>query len=201
MPSLFEQFSADDAAELIREFPLAWVLPGVGDDRLQASMLPLLAERNEQGAVVALNGHMARRNPLYAALAAHPLATILFQGPQAYISPTWVRNRDWAPTWNYAQLRCDVEVAFDPDGGDASLSQLVDTMEDGRDNLWHISEMGDRYRGMEQQIIAFRATVRGLAGRFKLGQDERPDILSDILAHVENPALARWMRRFNPGRC
>ena len=201
MGSLFEKFSTDDAAELIREFPLAWVLPNIGGEMLQASMMPLLAERNDCGDIIALVGHMARHNELYATLTADPAATILVQGPQGYISPIWVRNRNWAPTWNFAQLRFGVEFVFDLQGGDASLEQLVDAMEEGREDRWHISEMGTRYRNMEQQIVAFRANVRRMAGRFKLGQDERPEILADILTRVDDAHLARWMRRMNPGRC
>lgn len=199
MANWFEQFSDDDAATLIGDYPLAWVQPA-GGDLMRSAMVPLLAERAADGAIVALEGHIPRASPLYAALSDDPRAVILFQGPQAYISPTWVRDRAWAPTWNFAQLRIAADIAFEPAGGDASLAKLVDAMEEGRDNRWHIAEMGDRYRSLEQRIIAFRATVRQLAGRFKLGQDERPEILADILAHAD-PALARWMRRFNPGRC
>ena len=201
MVSPFEQFALADAVDLIGEFPLAWVLPHASGDSMQASMLPLLAELGSAGDVVALNGHIPRNNPLYVTLLTSRSATILFQGPQGYISPSWMHERNWAPTWNFAQLRIDAEIVFDSDGGDASLEQLVDAMEEGRENRWHIAEMGSRYRGMEQRIIAFRATVRRMSGRFKLGQDERPEILADMLARIEDPALARWIRRFNPGRC
>jgi transcriptional regulator len=125
---------------------------------------------------------------------------VLFQGPQGYISPGWVRDRTWGPTWNYAQLRIEAEVRFDPDGGDAALAALVQAMEAGRDAPWRVDALGSRYRPMEQAIIAFRARITALRGRFKLGQDERPEILADILARLPDPALARWMRRFNKGR-
>ena len=196
----FEQFTNDDAADLIGQYPLAWVRP-VSAEPLQASLLPLLVERDGDGAIVALNGHMARRNPLYAALTERPTATILFTGPNGYISPTWVRDPQWGPTWNFAQLRIEVEIAFNPDGGDESLTELVAVMEADNAPPWRVENMGSRYRELEQQIIAFRATVVRLAGTFKLGQDERPEILGDILAHLGDNDLARWMRRMNAGRC
>lgn len=200
MPSPFEQYQGGDIADLIRDFPLAWVA-APGAEAAPASLLPLIAERDAAGRVTALVGHMARRNPLHAALAANPRALILFQGPQGYISPTFVSDRTWAPTWNYAQIRVEADVEFQPDGGGAALSALVEAMEEGRPNRWHIADMGPRYGKMEPMIIAFRARVAGLHARFKLGQDERPEILREILSHLPDPVLAAWMRRFNPGRC
>ena len=47
---------------------------------------------------------------------------------------------------------------------------------------------------------AFEAHVRRLDHKFKLGQDERPEVFTQILAHNEDPELVRWMRRMNPER-
>lgn len=200
MPSPFERYEDGDVADLIRDYPLAWVA-GRSSDAAPASVLPLLAECDAAGQVTALVGHMARRNPLHGALAADGRALILFQGPQGYISPTFVSDRTWAPTWNYAQVRIDADLHFEPDGGDAALAALVEAMEEGRPNRWHIAEMGPRYRKLEPMIIAFRARVVRMEARFKLGQDERPEVLREILANLSDPVLAAWMRRFNPGKC
>lgn len=200
MPPPFERYEDGDVADLIRDYPLAWVAARSAD-AAPASLLPLIAERDAAGRVTTLVGHMARHNPLHGALAADGRALILFQGPQGYISPTFVSEPTWAPTWNYAQIRVEADLHFEPDGGDAALEALVEAMEEGRPNRWHISDMGPRYRKMEPMIIAFRAQVVSLQARFKLGQDERPEILREILANISDPTLAAWMRRFNPGRC
>ncbi|PTQ11800.1 transcriptional regulator [Sphingomonas oleivorans] len=198
--SLFEHYSDADVVDLIHDYPLAWVSAGDGDAR-HASLLPLLVEQDGDRRVARLLGHMARSNPLYATLTANPRALILFQGPQGYVSPGLVSDRSWVPTWNFAQLRIEAEVRFEPEGGDAALAALVEAMEAGRPEPWHVEESGARYRGMERAIIAFRAEVRVVRGRFKLGQDERPEILAEILRNHPDPALTAWMRRFNPGRC
>lgn len=200
MSGPFQQFTDSDTADLIRDHPLAWVRAA---DAVEGhdTLLPLLADRDGSGAVVALIGHMARRNPLFGALSDRPRASILFQGPHGYLSPSWVRDRRWAPTWAYARLRIAADVHFDPDATDAALAALVDAMEQDRPNRWHIAEMGPRYRKLAGAIVAFRAEIRGVDGCFKLGQDERPETLADILAHLPDRALAAWIRRFNPGRC
>jgi transcriptional regulator len=199
MSDPFENHDGQDAADLIAEYPLAWV-SAAGAQASLASLLPLLAERDAEGRVTALIGHMARRNPLYAALSADPRALILFQGPQSYVSPDMAGDRAWVPTWIFAQLSIETELRFLPEGGDAALEALVNAMEAGRAEPWAVAETGPRYRAMEQMIIAFRAEVRTLRGRFKLGQDETPDVLQKIVAHLSDPALVRWVRRMNKGR-
>lgn len=195
----FEQYGADDVRDLIAGFPLAWVC--AADGRADhASLLPLIGGYDAEGRLTHLIGHMARRNPLVAALSAEPRALLLFTGPQAYVSPEHAGLRDWAPTWNYAQLRIEAEIVFEPDAIDTALTVLIDAMEKGRDEPWTVAELGTRYVPMRQAIIAFRAEVKSVSGKFKLGQDEAPATLQSMLDTLPEEAVVQWMRRFNAGR-
>ena len=200
MAEEFERY--DDAAivDQIREYPLAWVCPCNGNPTA-AALLPLLAETDAAGRVHSLLGHMARRNPLFPALMADSRALILFTGPHAYVSPACVSDPNWGPTWNYAQVRFEANVRFAPDGGDEALQKLLAAMESKEATGWTPDMLGTRYRVMERAIIAFRAEVTHCEARFKLGQDEKPERLREILARHPDAALVRWMRRFNRGRC
>lgn len=197
--SPFGRFTMRDAIDLIAEYPLAWVCPSALRAE-QPSLLPLLAEIDGEGRLVALIGHMARRNPLVAALTAEPRAVLLFTGPQAYMSTTLVSEPSWAPTWNYAQLRIATSIRFHPEKGGEALQMLLDAPGHEAATGWTTAMMGDRYARMEQAIIAFRAEVLQLEGRFKLGQDERPETIREIIAAHPDANLVRWMRRFNAAR-
>jgi transcriptional regulator len=188
-----------DVSDLIAEFPLAWVIPSRDSAEL-ATPLPLLAEMNAAGDVVSLLGHMARRNPLYPALQAVAQASLLFMGPQGYVSPACVSDPTWAPTWNYAQVRIEAEIQFLPDQGGHSLDALVSAMDRRDQTGWKAADVGPRYSAMEQAIIAFRARVTKLHDRFKLGQDESERSLCEILERHTNQDLVRWMRRMNAHR-
>ena len=193
-------FELDDwrsAQKLIADYPLAWVCARLDGE---ASQLPLIASCDAEGRPVELIGHFARSNPIGAALAADPRATILFSGPQGYVSPAHAGRRDWGPTWNYAQLRIAAEITIDPDLTEAALGLLIDHMERNRAEPWAASELGNRYPGMLARIVGFRAKVVGLSGKFKLGQDENPATLRTILASHEDPALTEWMRHANRER-
>jgi transcriptional regulator len=192
----FEPRSDVDLVRLVEEYPLAWVVSR-GDAGFGATPLPLLGETDDTGRIVALFGHFALANPQVAQLRAAPAATILFSGPQGYISPEPVSQPGWAPTWNYAVAQFDVEVEFLPQENDEALERLVRKMEADRRDPWQISRMGPRYAQMVQRIIAFRAHVRSARGRFKLGQDESAQTLHELLTTLPNPELVRWMRDFN----
>jgi transcriptional regulator len=148
---------------------------------------------------------MARSNPLCAALGRDARALILFSGPQGYISTSWVSNRTWAPTWNYAVVQFRVTIHFDetPAQLDAHLHDLVEAMERGRPGAWHPSEMGARYETLKRRIVPFLAKVEEQRAKFKLGQDESDAVFAEIAATLgrSGPAeLLAWMRELNPNR-
>jgi transcriptional regulator len=195
----FEPRSDADLVRLIDEYPLAWVVSHSAQGSA-ATPLPLLGETDAAGRIVALFGHFALANPQVALLRAAPAATILFNGPHGYISPEPVSQPGWAPTWNYAVAHFDVEVEFVPRENDAALERLVTKMEAGRREPWTIARMGPRYAQLVQRIVAFRAHVRRASARFKLGQDESPQSLAELLAALGDAPLADWMRAFNSHR-
>lgn len=196
---LFDQFETADVRALIEEFPLAWVCAG-GAGAMEASLLPLVGRYDADGRLVELIGHLMRSNALFPALVADGRATILFRGPDAYVSPEHAGLRNWGPTWNYAQLKIGADVVFDDEFTGESLQILIDAMEAGRVDPWRVDELGERYEPMLARIIGFRASVTRLSGKFKLGQDENDAALGAILDSLPDAGTKTWMRRFNKGR-
>jgi len=193
---MFEPSCEADILRLVDEYPLAWVV-SAGACGFGASPLPLLAETDSSGRIVSLIGHIAIANPQVSELRSFPLATILFTGPHGYVSPELVSKPDWAPTWNYATARFDVEVEFLPQETEQLVERLVRRMEQDRPKPWTVLRMGPRYAQLARRIVGFRAHVKAVHGRFKLGQDESPRTLSDILSGLQDAALVRWMKDFN----
>lgn len=195
----FEPRTDADLVRLIADYPLAWVV-SLGDQGFRATPLPLLAETDQEGRVSALFGHFALANPQVQMLREAPDATILFNGPHGYISPEGVSQQQWAPTWNYAVAQFNTRIELCPQENDRALDLLVTKMEADRRQPWTIDRMGDRYERMVPHIMAFRAHVKSARGRFKLGQDEQPQTLKEVLENLNDPALVRWMEDFNTPR-
>ncbi|WP_232495797.1 FMN-binding negative transcriptional regulator [Novosphingobium kaempferiae] len=195
--SVWSPRNAAEVAALVARHPLAWVVSGA--PAFHATPLPLVADLAEDGSVAALVGHFALRNPQVEALKAHPRALVLFQGAHGYISPELVTQPQWAPTWNYAVARFEVEVTFAPEDNGAALDRLIAHMEGDGPDRWTLANMGERYEPMSRHIIAFRAQVLSCDATFKLGQDERPESFAQILAAHPDAALVAAMREANEG--
>jgi transcriptional regulator len=197
LTSPFERFDPGDVVDLIGAYPLASVITCSGEPAVSA--LPILVETDENGRPASLLGHMPRNNPQVPRIREQPRTLFLFSGPQGYVSPQFVTtSRTWAPTWNFAVVRILGDVTFDDDLTDEALQKLVQHMEQGRHQPWSTSEMGERYRALRERVIGFRSTIVTIEARFKLGQDEQPEVLESILDHLGGNELAQWMRRFNP---
>lgn len=202
--NLFGARSASDISSLIRENPLAWLISGSGGDIL-ATQVPLVADLSPDGAVVRLLGHFARQNPHVGALQHDGRATALFSGPHGYISPSWFRDRTQAPTWNVTTLKVRLRISVDdrPECADAVLARLVEHMERDRPRAWTIADMAARYEQLRRGIVGFYGEVLTVDAKFKLGQNERMDVLVDQMAGLEangRADLARWVKEHNAHR-
>lgn len=199
----FAPASEAEVIRLIHESPLAWVITMTGAD-FRATALPLRPIVGDDSSLSAFLGHFAQSNDHHRLLRDHPRALLLFMGVNGYVSPSRMRDRTQAPTWNYAsaQFLVDVEFIDDAPGRDAVLEDLVSAMEEGRENAWRAAEMGARYALLASRIVAFRANIVQRRVKFKLGQDERDDVYADICTAMDagNPELSAWMRRANTHR-
>ena len=201
---IFAPASDEQVLRLVLAHPLAWVVSLDGGN-FRATPLPLRPRVGSGGRIEAIEGHMARSNPQCAALQKDGRALLLFSGPHGYISPSWISNRTWAPTWNYAVVQFLVTIAFDEEPArlDAHLDDLVGAMERGRPGAWHPSEMGARYESLKKRIVPFEAKIHERRAKFKLGQDEKDSVFTEITSALSgsgSDALVAWMRELNPGR-
>lgn len=191
--------SPDDIVTLIGDHPLCWIVSH-SEAGFGATPLPLLAECDADGTLVSLLGHFALSNPQVAQLRTAPRATVLVNGPQAYISPEMQSNPTWVPTWNYAMAVLTVDVELLPEATRESIETLTDRMEAGRAAPWHIDDAGARLEPMMKHIIGFRAHVRAIDGRFKLGRDESRQGINEIVGSLAPGGLRDWMQIYNEDR-
>jgi transcriptional regulator len=192
--------SQDDVLRLLAAQPFAWLVSTGGDDAA-FTPLPLRAECDANGQLVALRGHLARRNPHVARLQRDGRAQALVMGPHAYVSPSWLDDRTQAPSWNYAAAVFDLDVAVSEAAHDirAELDALITQMEAGRPRAWALDEMGERYARLATGVSSLCGVVREVRATFKLGQDEAPFDFAQLLLGLQadgEHALVDWMRDF-----
>jgi transcriptional regulator len=118
---------------------------------------------------------MARANPHWHAFSAEgPESLAIFQGPHAYISPSWYVSELVVPTWNYSAVHAygKPTVMEDPVQVRALLEETVGTFESGLPDQWSTASVGDDYvTKLARGIVAFEMTIIRLEGKRKLGQN------------------------------
>jgi transcriptional regulator len=141
------------------------------------SYLPweLDAARGPHGTLV---GHLARYNPQWQVPAGGAQALVVFQGPHAYVSPSWYPGkRDdprQVPTWDYLAIEARGTLrVFDDDARlYALLLRLVDRHESGREPRWRVTDAPDDYvRAEMRHIVGIELEIDSLSGRYKLSQN------------------------------
>ena len=182
------------------------LLVSQGETSPSASHVPFLVERRD-GRLV-LQAHLARPNPQLAELDRAGEALAIFQGPHAYVSPTWYTAGPAVPTWNYAAVHAygRVRTIADADWLREFVRRLSERHE-AREPAppWEIEALPETYlASMLKGIVGVEIEVSRLEGKFKLSQNrpaaDRPRIIAalEARADVESRDLATLMRRGEP---
>lgn len=148
-----------------------------GKNGLQASHLPLLL-RPDEGRYGTLYGHLARANPHWQVLAEGTEALVLFNGPDAYVSPSWypakAEHGKVVPTWNYIAVHAygRAEVFDDAERLRSLLAGLTERHEGPRPQPWAVDDAPQDYiAGMLRAVVGFALPIERLEGKWKLGQN------------------------------
>jgi transcriptional regulator len=113
-------------------------LVSTGPAGLAVSHIPFVVSRGPAG--LRLLGHVARANEHWKALEAATQTVAIFQGPHAYVSPTWYVNHPSVPTWNYAVVHAHGHASLmDEFELRDLLGKLSSTYEDGRTKPWRVN--------------------------------------------------------------
>ena len=132
-----------------------------------ASHVPLWLDRERQ--VVA--GHLARANPQCDLLTGLESLAI-FQGPHAYISPTWYAATPAVPTWNYTAVHVTgIATRLSDERTAEVVDRLVSKYESGRANPWPNDLPPEFRQRMLAGIVGFELPLDRIEGKFKLGQN------------------------------
>jgi transcriptional regulator len=194
IPKHYEKSDLAELHALIDEHPLGtWVTVG-GDSGLVANHIPFLID-SQQGEFGTLVGHVARANPIWRSLAAGNESLVIFQGPDAYVSPSWYASKmehgKVVPTWNYAAVHAHGSArAFDEH---ASLMSLVERLsakhESGRADPWKVSDAPADYIARRlEAIVGIEIPIRRIEGKWKVSQKELPPDRRGIAAGLEAQA-------------
>jgi transcriptional regulator len=165
-----------------------------------ATHLPFMIEGD------ALVAHMARANPQWRAFGDSAPVLCVFQGPHAYISPSWYESENMVPTWNYiaVHVRGAPRIIDDPSTAYAMQQRLVDYQESTLPTPWRLeNEDRDRIDGMLRSIVVFEIPIDQIHGKAKMNQNRTPADRRGAIAGLRetgntgDAAVADYMARLD----
>ncbi|MEM8572476.1 MAG: FMN-binding negative transcriptional regulator [Pseudomonadota bacterium] len=174
----FQETRQEVLLAAIRDIQLgAFVSPAV--EGLEITHAPVAVR--EHGNQIFLETHLARANSHWKAIGEGMRSAAIFQGPQAYVSPSWYPSKaahgKVVPTWVYIAVHAHgvLEAVHDAEWLRAHLDALTATREASRAAPWEVSDAPERFiAGLSRGIVGLRLTVDRLEGSWKINQN-KPD--------------------------
>ncbi|UOF90002.1 FMN-binding negative transcriptional regulator [Fodinisporobacter ferrooxydans] len=183
IPASFEIHDTEEMVQFIRQNSFGILFSQV-NERPFATHLPLLIE---QGATrkQTLLGHFAKANPHWRKLDGAEVL-IVFQGPHAYISPSWYVEKQAVPTWNYVAVHVTGKCRIIQDERQlhSLLMETVRFYEPNSSLLDHLDE--EFYVKLEKAVVGFEIEVAAMEGKAKLSQNKSADTIRAVIDGLRN---------------
>ncbi len=176
VPSHFEETRVEVLHQLIREHSLA-VLVTLGSEGLNANHIPFEIDP-EPAPFGTLRGHVARANPVWRDSSKEVEPLVIFQGPQAYITPSWYQTKKETgkvvPTYNYVLVHAygPLRVVEDRAWLRGLVERLTNRYEAARPVPWKVTDApGDFIEKMLGAIVGMEIPITKLVGKWKVSQN------------------------------
>jgi len=166
-PQHHQDSDRNNIIEVIKTYPLATLI-SVKNNVPLITHLPLIFENNK------LVGHIDIYNPQTKLLKDNNDVTILFYGPQCYISPS-IYSTTQLPTWNYIRvhLKGKVKAVESTKALKKSLIAMTEFLE-SPDHKYVLEADNPRLDANLGYIKMFEIDIKTWEGKFKLSQDKHP---------------------------
>ncbi|WP_431159221.1 FMN-binding negative transcriptional regulator [Winogradskyella poriferorum] len=165
-PKHHQESDKNHIVEVIKTYPLATVI-SVHENKPLITHLPLIYEDGK------LIGHIDIYNPQAKLLKDNNEVTILFSGPQCYISPS-IYGTTQLPTWNYIKvhLKGNVKAIESKQALKQSLIAMTAFLE-APDHKYVLEPDNPRLDRNLNYIEMFEISITDWEGKFKLSQDKK----------------------------
>lgn len=203
-----DAFAVTDEAEidgLLVRAPLGALITH-GPEGLFASHLPFVHDR----ASGVLAGHLARANP-HRSKAGEGQALVIFQGPNAYVSPNWYPSKaehgKVVPTWNYEAVHVHGAIVWREEAEwlRANVEALTTRFESGQPRPWTLEDAPEGYIDrLALAIIGVEFHIERIEAKRKLSQNRSDADRQGVIAGLAESAaeqdrrVADLMQASNP---
>ncbi len=178
LPAHFEESRPAVLHALLRAHPLGLLVTQGAGGELAANSVPFVLDADPAGGPGILRAHVARANPLWREARGDVDSLVVFQGPQAYISPSMYPSKaathKVVPTWNYVMVpaRGRLRAVDDAPWLRAFVTRLTERHEAGRALPWAVTDApADYVDTMLRAIVGIEIELGALTGKWKVSQN------------------------------
>jgi len=197
-PPHFREDRLDVLHAAMRAHPLA-ALVTTGREGLVANHIPFLVEDDGEHGV--LHAHLARANGQLEALRGGGEALVIFQGPQAYVSPSWyatkAESHKVVPTWNYVAVHCrgTPRVIEDAAWLRDQIGRLTRSQEAGRPEPWGVEDAPADYIAAQiRGIVGLEIPIARIEGKWKASQNRSDSDRAGVAEGLGDDPMAGLVR-------
>jgi transcriptional regulator len=208
-PKHFDETNLETMFQLIQSEPLGALIT-LDQDGINANHLPFeIIAPTENAPFGILRTHVARANSVWKNPDLRHDTLVIFQGPQAYITPAWYEEKKLSgkvvPTYNYAVVHGygKLRVIDDAQWLGQHLERLSSQQESTQTTPWKLSDAPDDYiQKMLSAIVGIEIPLTSLRGKWKVSQNrseqDRVNIAAglrlsqDHTAHAMAALVEQW---------
>jgi len=175
VPNHFRESDTEKLHQYIRDYGLGFLV--VADSGgIEANHVPFHLITNSS--LGRLQCHVARNNPVWQRLVEGAPVLVVFQGPDAYVSPGWYPTKAETgrvvPTWNYLAVHAEgtARVIEDADWLKQHLHQLTAQHESAMEEPWSVDDAPSEFtEGLVKAIVGIEIEIKTLTGKLKASQN------------------------------
>lgn len=180
IPKAFRMDHASDITSFLRDNSFGVIVQAQENDFL-ATHVPFLYDADR----AQLCAHVAKANPQAEQLDGQRVM-VVFQGPHAYISPSWYGIPKQVPTWNYVAVHVH-GVCHVVHHSEALVDILEQTIYAYEPNSSLPKEANQPfYQNMTKAIVGFRVEITRIEGVAKLSQNKPVEVQRRVIRHLRN---------------
>jgi transcriptional regulator len=194
IPHLFEETNIDKMHAVIARNPLGAVIINTANG-LDANHIPFHLDPTSSG-LGTLRAHFSREHPFGQQATRGCDCLILFQGPSAYVSPSWYPSRNKhgkvQPSWYYAVVHAygRLNARDDPEWLAIHLRDMTDRLESSQPDGWNPREApADFMARLMLQVVGIEIRIERLLGKWQVGQQKNGDDLAGIITGLQATAV------------
>lgn len=205
VPNHFKEEDEEKLQQYIRDYSFGLLV--IADDQgIEANHVPFHVSCEANSAHGKLQCHLARSNPVWQRIEEGTRVLAVFQGPDAYVSPSWYPTKAETgrvvPTWNYLAVHAQgtAQIIQEPNWLKRHLHQLIDHHESQMAVPWSVDDAPtDFTERLVQAIVGVEIEIETLTGKLKASQNQPEMNRAGAKAGLEtgegapNPTMAKFI--------